>query len=508
MTLKDSLDHVPTELAFGTSGLRGLVSDMTDLECYINTAGFIDYLKQHDNLSDGSEILLAGDLRDSTPRIMKSVCQAILDAGYKVGNCGLVPTPTVALLAYEQQKPCIMVTGSHIPADRNGIKYYKREGEVLKADEAAIKACVTTKRQEIYDQEIEASAFAADGSLIKTTSLPPESSSAAEHYVQRFKNFFAADCLQGKKLVFYQQSAVGRDLLVELLRGFGAEVVPVEPSDKFIPIDTENVTAVEQAKFKSFAEQYPDAFAILSTDGDSDRPFVVDETGTFHRGDILGAVVATYLGADFAAMPISSNDAVDEVLAAKNIETLHTKIGSPYVVSAMASADSKTAVGWEVNGGFMVGSEISRAGRVLTPLPTRDAALPIICALLSAIDNNQKISELFAALPARFTGGGMIDNVDPSKITRFLEVCQDEKLTIKIMNQVFADSDLGKFKELDLTDGLRLRFASNDVLHLRPSGNAPQFRVYSNAGSQARANDLVELAISSNGYIPRLLSAL
>jgi len=30
----------PEELAFGTSGLRGLVTDITDLEAYINTRGF------------------------------------------------------------------------------------------------------------------------------------------------------------------------------------------------------------------------------------------------------------------------------------------------------------------------------------------------------------------------------------------------------------------------------------------------------------------------------------
>ena len=34
----------------------------------------------------------------------------------------------------------IMVTGSHIPADRNGLKFYRRDGEIDKADEAKLKA--------------------------------------------------------------------------------------------------------------------------------------------------------------------------------------------------------------------------------------------------------------------------------------------------------------------------------------------------------------------------------
>jgi len=509
MTLLASLNHKPVELSFGTSGLRGLVADMTDLECYINTAGFMNFLKEHDGLEDNSEVLLAGDLRDSTPRIMAAACQAIQDAGYKTLNCGLVPTPTVALLAYEQHQSCVVVTGSHIPADRNGIKYYKRAGEVLKADEAAIKACVAAVRQGLYSQEAATAAFDSDGRLKTAPSLPAVTNRAQARYTERFKAFFASDCLKGKKLIFYQQSAVGRDLLVDILRDLGAEVVPIERSDIFIPIDTENVTAKEQTLFRSFAKRYPDAFAIISTDGDSDRPFVIDEKGEFYRGDILGAVVANFLGASFAAMPISGNDAVDEFMQAKQIELVHTKIGSPYVISAMAAAQIDGAVvGWEVNGGFLVGNPIVMNGKTLTPLPTRDALLPIICALLAAIRRNQKVSELFAGLPARYTGAGLIDDVPLDKIQSFLSVCKDEPQIKSIMQQVFAGSDLGKVKTLDLTDGLRLLFSSSDVLHLRPSGNAPQFRVYSNASTQTRADHLVASAIASNGYIPKLLTVL
>ena len=38
------LHYTPTPLAFGTSGLRGLVSDITDLEAYINVKAALRYL--------------------------------------------------------------------------------------------------------------------------------------------------------------------------------------------------------------------------------------------------------------------------------------------------------------------------------------------------------------------------------------------------------------------------------------------------------------------------------
>ena len=40
---------------------------------------------------------------------------------------------------------------------------------------------------------------------------------------------------------------------------------------------------------------------------------------------------------------------------------------------------------------------------------------------------------------------------------------------------------------VDRTDGLRIIFANQEVIHLRPSGNAPEFRCYSEAASDERA---------------------
>jgi phosphomannomutase len=383
-TLRESLTYQPEELKFGTSGLRGLVTEMTDLECYINTAGFLKFLAGIGHLQAGGMVYVAGDLRDSTPRITRAVNQAITDGGYQVAYMGLLPTPALAFYGLQQKAANIMVTGSHIPADRNGIKFYKADGEVLKADEAGIKEAVAAVRAELYGQDSEAAAFDAQGMLKAAAELPPVDNAARDLYLQRYTTVFDGSTFAGKKIVFYQHSAVGRDLLVQLLQQLGAEVVPVGRSDVFVPIDSENVTPKDQAYFKQLSEEYPDAFAIVSTDGDSDRPFVIDEHGIFHRGDELGAVVAHWLKADAAAYPVSANDAVDSYLNNNGVEWTHTKIGSPYVVVAMqeeAAKGKQRVVGWEVNGGFLLGADIEVNGQTLGALPTRDAILPIIIAL-------------------------------------------------------------------------------------------------------------------------------
>ena len=52
---------------------------------------------------------------------------------------GPLPTPALALAAAQRGAAGLMVTGSHIPDNRNGIKFYRPDGEISKADEEAIR---------------------------------------------------------------------------------------------------------------------------------------------------------------------------------------------------------------------------------------------------------------------------------------------------------------------------------------------------------------------------------
>jgi phosphomannomutase len=114
----------------------------------------------------------------------------------------------------------------------------------------------------------------------------------------------------------YQHSAVGRDILPQILRELGAEVVTAGRSDTFVSIDTENITDEQLDRLEEFAVAAEASgrplHAIVSTDGDSDRPLMtavlpaaeVHPGGRrvrFLPGDLLGIRVAEYLGADAAA---------------------------------------------------------------------------------------------------------------------------------------------------------------------------------------------------------------
>ena len=454
---------------FGTSGARGLVSDMTGEVCFAYTAAFLKAIS-----AVSGRVALAMDLRPSSPEIAAACAAAIEHVGLSVDFCGAIPTPALAFYAQTQGIPAIMVTGSHIPFDRNGIKFYSVAGEITKTDEANISHAVV--------------AVPAEGLSIK---LPEVNHGAYQDYVERYLRFFPHNALAGMMLGFYEHSSVARDLLREILERLGAEVISLGRTDEFGPIDTEAVSDADIQQAKRWAENYR-FDAILSTDGDGDRPLLGDERGQWLRGDIAGVLCAQYLGAQAVATTVSCNTAVE--LCGSFQKVSRTRIGSPYVIEAIEAhldAGEKTVVGFEPNGGFLVGSMIEKCGRVLTPLLTRDAVLPILCLLSMARDNGGPLSALSAGLPQRYTASDRLQNF-PSEASRTILAEFTEFAASTCAIESLLGDLCGKPIGIDQTDGLRILLDGDEIVHFRPSGNAPELRCYAEAASQERAEFLVQ----------------
>ncbi len=462
---------------FGTSGARGLADAMTAPVCHAYAKGFLQYLEADGQLKRrGEPVAIAGDLRPSTGRIMGAVARAATDLGYAPVNCGRIPSPAVALHGLERGCPAIMVTGSHIPADRNGIKFNKCTGEILKYDE-----------EQIRQQVVELDEALPGG---RGLDLPEEEIDARIDYVNRYLRTFPEGCLRGKKIGIYQHSAVGRDVLIEIFSGLGADVTPLGFSSTFVPVDTEAIREEDVVLAREWAAE--NGFdAIISTDGDSDRPLISDENGEWLRGDVAGILAARYLGADSVSTPVSCNTALEKCGWFGDIR--RTKIGSPFVVASMidaAFAGCQGVVGYEANGGFLTNSDFEIGGKTLRALPTRDAVLPILSILLLSIRERKPVSGLLAGLPQRFTASGRIQDFPTEESRKIIERFDDAKAIESVFGETF-----GPVESIDTTDGLRVVFRSQEVLHMRPSGNAPEFRCYNEAGSEERVQAMQRIAM-------------
>ena len=569
-SLRSRLAYEPVELNFGTSGRRGEVIHLTQLEVYINALAELEYLQSlgvaEGGIVPGDPFYFAYDLRPSSSRyaeeqggrgeIAQAVVRAIMDSGMWPVNLGCIPTPALTHYAISRCKGSIMVTGSHIPFSRNGYKVNTASGELLKKDESPINERVRRIRQSLYNQPYGESLFNEQG-LFKTghRELPPENRDARNKYSDRYARFFQGRSLKGKRILSYQHSAVGRDLLVDILERLGAEVIPGGRSETFVPIDTENISDEQVESIQVLANQacteHGPLHAVVSLDGDSDRPLILGvdpETGRvrFFGGDLLGMIAAEFLKADAVVVPISCNDAIDRGRLREMLEP-KTRIGSPYVIEGMEKARKKgklTVCGWEANGGFLTGSSIKLDGNTLSALPTRDAVLPMLCALFAANERNRTLVELFAQLPKRFSRASLLKQFPQSRSFKVIQLFSPSNERIKEaafekdsailsdengrnrpasndesremdgirnrLKQLFsAEMGFAGIARLNYIDGVRIIFSNREVAHVRPSGNADELRIYAVADTQSRADEIVKAGVGEpDGILRRMEKAV
>ena len=465
LKLSDIISH--SNVQFGTSGARGLVTDFTEQVCAAFTQSFLHVLLQRQAVF---ELALAIDNRPSSAEIASACAGAAKAMGVTVHYYGVLPTPALAYFAMQHNMPAIMVTGSHIPFDRNGLKFYRPDGEITKADEQAIQNCSAVLNQGI-------------------SFLPEEDCAAANLYIKRYTDFYPNQLLSGKHIGIYQHSSSGRDLYPTIFQMLGAKVSCIARTDTFVAIDTEAVSQEDKARAQEWSEQF--GFdAIFSTDGDGDRPLLADEKGNWLRGDIVGLLCAKALGIAALAVPVNCNTAI-ELTGEFNLIS-RTQIGSPYVLAALqqfADDNDEPFAGFEANGGFLLGSNINIANRCLKALPTRDAVLPVLAILALAAEN--PLSVLSATLPQRFTASDRLQQVAMNK-SQMLMADAKQQPDLLLRQLGFANK---KVSSVNLTDGVRLICDDGDIIHLRPSGNAPELRCYAESNSVTQTESLVATAL-------------
>jgi phosphomannomutase len=403
-----------------------------------------------------------------------------MSLGLKVIYAGAVPIPALALYAIRQAIPAIMVTGSHIPFDRNGLKFYSENGEITKDDEAKV-----------------LSATVAD-SPSYLRGLPAQDTQIMNLYKERYLSCFPAGLLRGKRLGVYQHSSVSRDTLVEVLTSLGAEVIPLGRTDAFVPIDTEAISEEERLLAANWVKELK-LDALLSTDGDGDRPLIADNDGTWLRGDIVGLLCARYLKANIVVTPISSNTAIELTEAFGSV--LRTRIGSPYVIEGInqfMQDKHQGVIGFEANGGVLIGDDIQVNGHQLTQLPTRDALLPILSLLAATAEEKVSLSELVTKLPQRFTFSDRLKDFSKERSSKIIKNIEGNPAILAN----WVGESYNNPIDINKVDGLRLTFKNGDILHLRPSGNAPELRCYAESNSKVIVEALVFNVLSKINQQP------
>ena len=456
-------------LKFGTSGVRGLVVDLQGQPARQYVLAFLRHLRASGQMQDG-RVLVGYDLRPSSPAIAQDCLNAIAFAGFVPVDCGPVPTPALALQSMSTGSAAVMITGSHIPADRNGLKFYKPAGEVSKTDEQGIVAKLTT-------ETVPDTPFADTNEHVSTLGA----------YRDRCVNLLPANALSGLRIGIFEHSTVSRDLMGEVLSALGAETVSLGRSDTFVPVDTEAFGDALFAPLTGWVREHH-LDAIVSADGDADRPLLMDGQGAFVRGDALGLMAAKFFRARAVVTPVTSNSAIERTGFFE--EVVRTRVGSPFVVAGMEEAGD-SVVGFEANGGTFVGTGFAIAGVPLAPLPTRDAILPVLAALALARAENCTLAEYVARLPLQVAMADRLQEVPgerSSELLRRLEIDPD------FASGLFSPNVIAQVNSID---GLQFHLKGGETVHFRASGNAPELRCYVEAQTPDKAKGLLGWAMTA-----------
>ncbi|WP_034858144.1 phosphomannomutase [Sinorhizobium sojae] len=462
-------------MKFGTSGLRGLSIDLVAGGASIYASAFGRFLIESGKAEVGDPIFVGRDFRDSSPAIAATCVYVLSDLGFRVCDCGTIPTPALALYSMKNRAASLMVTGSHIPADRNGIKFYSPDGEIDKADEAEIAA-------------LAAQTGSAEMAADQRSAVEDHSGQCFDLFYRRNIALLPARVLDGLKVGIYQHSTVARDLIAEVLAHYGAEVVPLGRSATFLPVDTEAISSETLSHLAYWAESHH-VDAIVSADGDGDRPLVADERGVPLRGDLLGLMTAEYLRADAIVTPVTSNSGIE----ALGFPVRRTRVGSPFVIAGMKealAAGKERVVGFEANGGLLLASACSVDGRTIDPLPTRDCMLPILVAVSLIAAQKKSLSAITRSYNLPIAASDRLEKFPTEASLRLLD-----HLRASEVNLASFLKEAGQGSSRNDVDGLRVTLADQRIIHFRPSGNAPEIRCYVEAATEAAALALLGVGL-------------
>ena len=432
---------------FGTNGIRGIFSEDFNLEFIHDISLSLGaYFKE-------GPILIGYDGRDSSPIILKIVCAALNSAGLDCKVAGLVPTPCLEYatkrLGY---KGGIMITASHNPPKYNGIKPVASDGvEISREDELIVEDIFFNKKWKLNQEK-----FGKTGDEPKA-----------------IKTYF-----EGIKSQVNLSQISSKNLRVVLDVGNGAQAVSAPLLCKELGCDVITINEKIDGSFPGRgSEPTPDNLQLLSEtvkaqnadvgvafDGDGDRSLFCDNKGNILTGDKSAILLSKFIleknPQSIVVTCLNSGSGIEQIAKETNSKVIRTKVGSVEVSRKMVPI--KALIGFEENGGFMYGKHNQ----------VRDGAMTLCLFLELIASSENNLNEELSKLPLTFT-------------TKDKMTCSSENAK-KIISTLKKQNPTS-----DTTDGIKIKYDEKNWVMIRPSGTEPIVRIYAEAKSQQKLDELM-----------------
>jgi len=395
--------------------------------------------------ADCKIVVVGRDGRHSSPELADAVINGIVSTGRDILDLGMVPTPILYFVTqHTEGRTGLMITGSHNPAEYNGMKMVIK-GETLAGQRVAMLKNIIDKQD--YAVEV--------GGTVDQNSM----------FVNEYIGIVAEDVhlVRPMKIVLDCGNGVAGDIAPILFKTLGCEVVelfcdvdgsfPNHHPDPSVPENLEDLIA---------AVQHYEADIGIAFDGDGDRLGVVDSNGKIIWPDRLMMlfakdVLARKPGAQIV-YDVKCSRHLAEQIAKYGGRALMWKTGHSYMKAKVKETGAKLA------------GEMSRHIFFNDRWYGFDDALYSGARLIEILSSDARTSaEIFAEFPESLN-------------TPELLVSMKEGENFDFIEKLFAKAD---FKDGKITniDGLRVDFSDGWGL-VRASNTTPSLVVRFEADSE------------------------
>lgn len=442
------------------SGIRGTIGgesgvNLTPIDIVHFTAAFGIWMTTK---STSRTVVLGRDARPSGPMLEQIVAGTLVGLGFEVINLGLSTTPTVELaIPHFEAAGGIVLTASHNPKEWNALKLLGKTGEFV------------TRKAGLEIQDILRNGFFTFAEVDKLGHIREVDDFGAVHNQMILDlpmvDDFAISRANFKILVDGVNSS-GGVYVPALLRALGVEEIielNCEPTGQFAhnpePLQVNLVDTCAAVKASG-------ADLGIVVDPDVDRLAFIDENGNMFGEEYTLVAVADYV------LQHKKGAVVSNLSSSRALRDLAESYGCPYKASAVGEVNvtdkmkrTDAVIGGEGNGGV-----------ILPDLHYgRDALVGIGLFLSHLAKSKVTCSELRKRYP----------NYYMSKQKAPLDPTLDVDAVLKKLYDAHSEH------QVDDTDGVKIDFEHSWV-HLRKSNTEPIIRIYSEAKSQAEADNLAD----------------
>ena len=432
---------------FGTSGIRGLIGSEVTCELALNVGKSLAYY-----LGNEGTVVIGYDTRTTNKMLDQAICAGLLESGVNVIKIGMVPTPLVGYATEKLDADAgIMLTASHNPSPYNGIKLWNKNGMAYTSEQEA-------KIEEIYaNKDYISVAWDKIGKLSVNEQIKGQ-------YVDDLVDM--VDIKEGLKVVIDCASGAGSEISPLVFRKAGCEVTTLNSQpDGFFPGRNPEPNAENLGNLMKTVVAIGADLGIAH-DGDADRMITVDENGNISPFDSLLALISKEFDGDVVTT-VDAGLCMDESVKG---EVFRTPVGDVNVAEVII--EKNAAFGGEPSGTWLHPDFCMCPDGILSGL-----------RMAELVSKKGKLSDLLDEIPSY------------PNIREKITCSKEAKIRVMENMEELLKSEFDDICEVNSIDGVRLTFADDSWVLVRPSGTEDYIRITLESRDAQRAEDIKESCV-------------